>query len=376
MNKFIFKFFLIFIAIISLMFFSLIFFQKYSMEKRHEHQMNMHREMTFENRPMEHMMPPMSQMHKMPQQPQSKPDAPPVAIPIIVILGISSIFVYLVLKYIDKNFVKPLGIIENNVDQIKNGLLDVEFTTNSENNKIIDTFNTMNGMVEGLKQREKLHDNFIRNLVHDLRAPVIAQERAMEILSEELGENALVEGMVQNNDAYLKMINSIIESFSQKDIKIEKMDFNFSKLTDTVIEALKPAAEAKHIELRKSIKNNLTIWADYISINRIVMNLVSNAIDNIESSKVVTIRALKNQKSTVIIIEDNGRGMSEEEQKKLFTKHVQRSNSENKSVSGLGLSIVYDLVVQNGGKIQVESKENEYTKFIIELENEKKDGKV
>ncbi len=154
------------------------------------------------------------------------------------------------------------------------------------------------------------------------------------------------------------------------------MDFDFSKLTDTVIDALKPAADAKHIELRKSIKNNLTVWADYISVNRIVMNLVSNAIDNIENSKVVTIRALKNQTSTVIIIEDNGSGMNEEEQKKLYEKHIQRSNSENKSVSGLGLSIVYDLVVQNGGKIQVESKENEYTKFIIELENENKNGKT
>ena len=367
MNKFIFKFTLIFVAIISLMFFSLMFFQKYSMEKRHGDSITMQEETRFMDAPIMHM-------RTMP--PRTKPQAPPIAIPAILIIGISSIFVFLVLRYIDRNFVKPLGIIENNVERIKEGLLDVEFKTDSENDKIIDTFNTMNGMVAGLKQREKLHDNFIRNLVHDLRAPVIAQERAMEILSEELGENALVEGMVQNNDAYLKMINSIIESFSQQDIKVEKMDFDFSKLTDTVIEALKPAADAKHIELRKSVKNNLTVWADYISVNRIVMNLVSNAIDNIENSKVVTIRALKNQKSTVIIIEDNGSGMSEEEQKKLFTKHIQRSNSENKSVSGMGLSIVYDLVVQNGGKIKVESKENEYTKFIIELENENKDGKV
>ena len=356
MNKFVLKYFIIFLSVISLLFFSLISFQKYTMDKEHENYLRM-QEMAALNK----------NQFQMPPPPVDK--SPSVLIPFLFIIIISSVLIYFVLVYIDKNFVVPLLLIEKNTDKIKEGLLNVEFKTNSDNHEVQEAFDTMNKMVQGLKQREKLHDNFIRNLVHDLRAPVIAQERAMEILSDELKNNELVEGMVKNNDAYLKMINVVIECFSNQDIKIEKMDFDFSQLAENVLTALRPAANAKNIELRTSIQNNLTVWADYISFNRIITNLLSNAIENIDNNKTVTIQANKNPESTVIVIQDNGSGMNDEEKEMLFKQNIKFSDMNKKSVSGLGLSIVYDLVAQNGGQIRVESEKNEYTKFIIELPN-------
>ena len=365
MNRFILKFYIVFITIISLMFFSLVFFQKHNMEKRHE---SMH---FFEQ-----------QMHEMNDDfsfqkappPRKKHKQPPLAVPIIIIFGISSVFVCIVLSHINKTYIKPLLTIQDNVKKIKDGSLNVEFETKSKDKNITDTFETMNDMVQGLQQREKLQNNYIRNLVHDLRAPVIAQERAMEILSDEMKDNQLVEGMTKNNDAYLKMINAIIESFSHDDIKIEKMDFDFSKLADTVVEALQPMAKAKNIELRTAIQDKLTVRADYLSFNRIILNLVSNAIENIDQNKTVTIEAKQNPQTTVITIVDNGKGLKEEDKNNLFKNHLKENLSGKKSVSGLGLSIVYDLVVQNGGSIRVESEEDKYTKFIIELKNEDENG--
>ncbi len=360
--KFIIKFFLIFISLISLMFFSLIYYNNYKHQQTHEN--------------LEHMM---AQQYvngfdlrrtPEPLENHREPKAPPLSIPLIFIFGVSSIFVLIILNHINKTYVKPLQDIQTNVDKIKDGSLDVDFETKSKDKHIIDTFTTMNEMVQGLKQREKLQDNYIRNLIHDLRAPVIAQERAMEILSDEIKDNALVEGMTKNNDAYLKMINSLIESFSHEDIKIEKMDFDFSKLADSVVEALKPMAKAKNIELRTAIQDKLTVRADYLSFNRIILNLVSNAIENIDNNKTVTIEAKQNPQTTVITIVDNGKGLKEQDKENLFKNHLKENIASKKSVSGLGLSIVYDLVVQNGGSIRVESEEDKYTKFIIELANE------
>ena len=368
MKLFILKFYIIFIAIISLMFFTLVSMQ-------HEAEVKKHEESEYFAQQMEDNDFDEFSFHRLPP-PQDKPEEPPLTVPLIAILGISSIFVCVVLSHINKHYVKPLVTIQDKVKQIKYGSLEVEFETKSGDKHIIDTFDTMNEMVQGLKQREKLQNNYIRNLVHDLRAPVIAQERAMEILSDEMKDNQLVEGMTKNNDAYLKMINSIIESFSHEDIEIEKMDFDFSKLADTVVDALKPMAKAKNIELRTAIQDKLTVWADYLSFNRIIMNLVSNAIENIDNNKTVTIEAKKNPKTTVITIVDNGKGMNEEEKENLFKNHLKANLSDKKSVSGMGLSIVYDLVEKNGGSIRVESEENKYTKFIIELENEEKDDKA
>ena len=372
MHKFIIKFFIIFVSFISLMFFSLIFFQDYSMQKEHERAERFMHETGFPGLDEMNDMD-FSLSHHHPPKPP-KPQEPPLSIPVIFIIGISSLFVLIILRHINKTYIKPLEDIQNNVEKIKNGSLNVDFETKSSDKHIVDTFSTMNEMVEGLKQREKLQDNYIRNLVHDLRAPVIAQEKAMEILSEEMKDNELFAGLSKNTDAYLKMINSIIESFSHEDIKIEKMDFDFSKLADTVVEALKPMAEAKNIELRTAIQDKLTVRADYLSFNRIILNLVSNAIENIDHNKTVTIEAKQNPQTTVITIVDNGKGLKEEDKEKLFKNHLKESLAEKKSVSGLGLSIVYDLVVQNGGSIRVESEEDKYTKFIIELKNEEENA--
>ena len=340
MNKFTVKFFIIFFSFISLLFFSLIAFNEHKMSE---------------------MMPPAEAMSDM-------PPPPPAFIPLIAIAIVSFIFIFFVVRYISKNFVEPLVQIENNVKKIKNGIYDTEFKTTSENKEICDTFDTLNDMVEGLKQKEKLNDNFIQNIVHDLRAPVVAQERAIEILSEEFEGNPLVQGMVSNNDAFLKLINEIIEAFSQKEYKVEKTHFNLSKLADSIIEVLKPSAELKNIEIRNLISKNLVIFADYLSFNRIIANLVSNAIENIENNKNIVLSAKKDNQKIFITVEDNGSGIKDIDN--IFKKYSSSNKSAKKSVSGLGLAIVAELVQKNDGIISVESEKDKYTKFIIELKNE------
>lgn len=361
MHKFTLKIFIILITMISGLFFLLILFQKMAMEKTME--MN------------SYGYPPQASMRTFSNMPSNIPSGapenePPFAVPLMFIVVVSSIFIIIVLKYIEVNFIIPLSDIETNIKKIKEGSLEVKFQTKCENETTKETFLTLNEMVQELKEKEKLQDNFIQNLVHDLRTPVIAQERAMEILSEEMEDNPLIKGMVENNDAYLKMINYIIDAFSKKEVKIEKIDFNLSIPVKNVITALKSASDAKNITVKSEVSPDFILYADYISINRIIMNLVSNAIENIENDKTVTIKALKDNEKTTLIVEDNGHGIEEDNIKLLFAKYISiKKTNSKKSVSGLGLSIVQNLVHKNGGIIYVNSKKDEYTKFIIELPN-------
>ena len=115
MNKFILKYLVIFVTLISLMFFSLVSFDKYQSRKMMERG----------NPQMPHFeqqMPPAqpySSQH-MPQPPEQK--GPPTSIPLLFITLISSIFTYIILRYIDKNFVDPLSNIEINTQKIKKGI--------------------------------------------------------------------------------------------------------------------------------------------------------------------------------------------------------------------------------------------------------------
>ena len=136
MHKFILKYLIIFVSMISLLFFSLIAFNEKGMNRP----------------PMDSSFLEFSEM----SSPEKPMEEPPAAIPLIFIISISSIFVYLVLRDIDKNFVTPFVVIENKVKEIKEGSLEVNFETKSDNKVIKETYDTLNEMVQGLKQKEKL----------------------------------------------------------------------------------------------------------------------------------------------------------------------------------------------------------------------------
>ena len=358
MNKFIIKYFIIFVSFISILFFSLVFFNKFMTEQMLSAGPNM-------GRPMQET--PMGFHPSEPVQEAPMPPEPPTSVPLIFIIFVSSVFVLTVLKYIEKNFVKPLENIEENVKKIKEGNLNIEFKTKSENKTAIETFDTLNKMTEGLIQKEKLQNDFIRNIVHDLRAPIVASERAMDILEGEI-DNELYEALKENSDSYLKLVNSIIETITKKEIKTEKITFSLLPLVNTVVNTLKFSIDSKNITIQKEISENFSIWADYVSVNRIILNLISNAIEHNEN-RTITIKAIDGDFSTVII-EDNGLGIKNPEE--LFKKHISINNSDKKMVSGLGLSIVKELTEANEGTIEVETEENKYTRFILKFPKKEK----
>ena len=219
------------------MFFSLVFFQKQGMQPNTPQMM-----------PKEEFM--YSPHHQQPMPPTQQGDQqePPLAIPLLFILGVSSIFILCFLKYIDKSYVTPLTLIQNNLKDIKDGKLETRFKNDSESKAIKETFNTLNDMVNGLKEKEKLQNNFIQTIAHDLRAPIVAQERAIAILQDEFNNHELLEGMMANNETYLKMINLILEAYNEKKINIEKIEINLYKVANSIIKELQPLAEKKNIK--------------------------------------------------------------------------------------------------------------------------------
>ena len=359
MWKFIIKFYFLFIITISVMFFSLVFFQKQGMQHNMQPQMMPQEEFMFS--PHQPPMPPM---------PQENQQEPPLTIPLLFILGISSVFILCFLRYIDKSFVTPLTLIQKNLKEIKDGKLETKFENKSENETIKETFNM------DPTKKEKLQSNFIQTIAHDLRAPIVAQERAISILQDEFNNHELLEGMMANNETYLKMINLILEAYNEKKINIEKTDIYLHKIVNSITQELKPMADKKNITIKNKINNDFIVYADFISINRIMMNLISNSIENIENNKTIIIKVMASPKKTRIIIEDNGAGIDEETIKHIFEKYSSSNKSRKKLVSGLGLYIVKDLVTQNGGTIHSESELTKYTKFIIELPKKDKNEKI
>lgn len=282
----------------------------------------------------------------------------------------------LIALYINRNFITPLMVLSEASKEVMKGNLDTHVSTNIKYAQILSTFDNFNAMVKGLKEKEKLRNSFITSLTHDLRTPLIAQERCLTFISQKFKQMKLEEeydlakSLEKNNKHLLRMVNIILESY-QFDSQNQQLSFssiNISKIVDDCLEKLKPLLIDKNLEVTNSIPQNLPeITADAIALRRVFINLISNAVENLSQNDKIKINAVLSDSNLNITVEDNGPGIAKDDMEHIFEQYYTGKSIDRKLGSGLGLYVCKKLIELHNGKITVESKVGEYTKFNIQL---------
>ncbi len=240
-----------------------------------------------------------------------------------------------------------------------------------------------NARLEDL-DREK---NSLMNIVaHDLKAPLNKIAGAAQLLPN-LGD------LNEEQEEFVQMIRKVafegkkfiedlldinaIEQQKPEAINWEKVDLE--NFLIPVVNSYRQQAENKKIQLHFDQQlNTKIIDADRSYLNRILDNLVSNAIKFSPQEKNIYISAVENSHVISIAVKDEGPGISPEDQKKMFKKFQKLSArpTAGESSTGLGLSIIKTLVERMNGKISVNSELGKGTEFIIELPKEHKEAKA
>ncbi len=298
----------------------------------------------------------------------------------IIIAG--ALLSLLVARYIDINFIIPFLKLSAAANRVKAGDLNITVKINTKQKIVQETFVNFNEMVKGLKEKEELRAGFIRNLTHDLRTPLIAQERALSMISSKFAELnlqdeiELAKSLEKNTNHLLRMVNMLLESY-QFNVKKEDMEYekiNLYTLIEDCFIKIKPLADDKMINLKNLIQpNKYYIHTDKTCIERIVINLVANSIDNLKKEGCIKIDAIWNGENYKIIIEDNGNGIPDEDIEHIFDRYYSSKSFNRKIGSGLGLDVCKKLTEILDGKIEIESKIDKYTKFTITLPNRLKE---
>jgi len=282
--------------------------------------------------------------------------------------------------FINKNYVIPLITLSEAAKRVQDGYLSIKITAHSNQEQILKTFGYFNDMVEGLKEKEELRKSFIASLTHDLRTPIVAQERSLGLIAETfkklnlLDEYELSKTLEKNNQHLLRIVNIILESykFEREEIKLSFVDVNLNNIIDDCFEKIKTIAEEKNITLINNISKDFKhIKADKMSIERIFINLISNSIENVEENKFVKVSAKEIDKNKVQIeVEDNGPGIAASEIDYIFETYYTGKGIDRKLGSGLGLDVCKKLIEMHKGTIEVKSEVNKFTKFTITLPNQ------
>lgn len=214
-------------------------------------------------------------------------------------------------------------------------------------------------------EREKAQTDLAANLLHDLRSPLTSLITYVELLLNETfgnlnaGQKNFLEKAMVIGDQVLDMLEEINEVFQndQYTFLLKKEDFSLSQLIDETLLKIWIQADAKNIQIKKDISNNLpTIHGDPFQIQRVLNNLIGNSIKHCPHNSKITIRIkAPPQKNKFIEIEimDNGGGIPESELKKIFNKYYRiEQRKEIKNGQGLGLYISKLIIKAHKGKIR------------------------
>ncbi|MEO1376306.1 MAG: hybrid sensor histidine kinase/response regulator [Cyanobacteria bacterium J06635_10] len=224
------------------------------------------------------------------------------------------------------------------------------------------------------RQRE----DFVSRLTHDLRTPLVAEERMMILFLEgALGElspsmQEALTIMARSNSNLLAMVNTLLEvyRFEAGRKTLAFIPFDVCQLIEEVASNLSPLAQQKGLVIKVDIQqsaNATKLMGDRLELHRLFTNLVGNAIKFTENGSITMFLAAESSDYGAITIKvvDTGQGISPEQQASLFERF--RPGSHKRSGSGLGLYLSRRIVEAHKGNIEVNSELGKGSIFTVTL---------
>jgi len=220
--------------------------------------------------------------------------------------------------------------------------------------------------VTRLKKLEKVKEDFVANVTHEIRTPLTAIIGYLETIKN---------GAIVNIDETKKFVDIILNQAERLNrlvedlltlshIELKELKFNFENVSinaaiTNVISLVEAKAKEKKITIHNNVRENFPmIRADKDKLTQIFVNILDNAVKFTPESGRITIAAKEADAYTAVSISDTGIGVPRDEIQRLGERfyRVDRSRSRDLGGTGLGLSIVKHLMIAHGGRMEIESE--------------------
>ncbi len=228
--------------------------------------------------------------------------------------------------------------------------------------------------VTELQRLGRARRDFVANISHDLRTPIATIQLLVETLQA---------GAIKNPKKRVKLLDRIAsQSLTLQQLAQELMDLSVIesgrmplRLVETPLDQIINPAVARMISQieRQSIQlilrydHELTVLADVDSMQRVLQNILHNAIKFTPDGGVITIGAMPMEEEVQVFIQDTGPGISPEHLNRIFERFYKTDDSRSSGGSGLGMAIARHIIEGHGGRIWAESTPGEGATFYFTL---------
>jgi PAS domain S-box-containing protein len=228
-----------------------------------------------------------------------------------------------------------------------------------------------------IERANRLKSEFLASMSHELRTPLHTVIGFSELLTEELEgplndkQKRFLGHILQDSRHLLELINGILDlsKIEAGRLELQKEQIDFAGCLDEVIAGIGQQASAKNIQVE--IRNHFrgSLYADRTRVKEILYNLLSNALKFTPDRGRVWVEAITHGQELHVTVGDTGIGVPEQEQSTIFEKFYQVGSTTKgtREGTGLGLPITQKLVELHGGRIRLESKPGEGSRFSFTL---------
>lgn len=223
-------------------------------------------------------------------------------------------------------------------------------------------------------QEDKLR--FFTDMAHEIKTPLSLIAAPVEEMLESPAIGASTRKRLQTVNKGIISLRSVVEQildlrkYEDNMMKISVSQVDLGRFLNEAAELFQPLAKARGISFRSSIpQQSLPVYIDKNKMERVVVNLLSNAFKFTPEGGSVVLSCTSDSRSVSFCVEDNGVGMSEQDAAHIFERFYQGSNQNGSSQSGTGIGLALSKYIVNHhkGEIKVESREGFGSKFTVRL---------
>lgn len=289
---------------------------------------------------------------------------------IIIVLAILMSF------HLSKTLNEPIINITNEAKKLSKGNLKLNFE--ESNIKEIDELaNTLIYANNEINKTDELRRDLLSNVSHDLKTPLTMIKAYAEMLRDidNLSDDKKRENLniiIDETDRLNILVNDILNLSkleSNKEI-LDKSEFDLVELIKKIVKKFDILVEKEKYEFILDMPKKAYVFGDKNKISQVIYNLVNNSVNYTGKDNKVYINVIENKKSYLVEIKDTGKGIKEEELNIIWDKYYknEKNHRRNKVGTGVGLSIVKNILESHQFKYGVTSTINKGTTFYFEIE--------
>lgn len=238
--------------------------------------------------------------------------------------------------------------------------------------RIFFTFYKLKNNVKIEQQLSEMKLRFFTDISHEIRTPLTMISAPIDYLIEEKDTPDKIKKQLtlvsQNTNRLLRLVNQILDFRKVQQFKLKVEETDLGLFVEKICRNFDEVAKKHHIQFEFiNQAENQKIWFDHDCMEKIIINLLSNAFKYTSDGKKIQVIVSGDEKNLSVEVKDEGKGIAKEKQRNLFTRFASFNEDKSQPSTGIGLFIVKDLLEKHAGKIYFESEKGVGSRFVISL---------